>query len=126
MTAGGRLRLLLRVLMETAVVAALALWGAQAGDTTTTRILLAIGAPVVGFGFWGAVDFRWAGRLAEPLRLAQELAVSGVAAGAAYAAGAPVFGIALAMLSVLYHALVYLAGDRLLNQRTAAHLKSAT
>jgi len=31
-------------------------------------------------GFWGAVDFHQAGRLAEPLRLVQELAISGLAA----------------------------------------------
>jgi hypothetical protein len=39
-----------------------------------------LGAPLVGFGFWGAVDFHQAGRFAEPLRLIQELAISALAA----------------------------------------------
>ena len=77
-------------------------------------VVLGLGAPVLGFGFWAAVDFHQAGRLAEPLRLIQELAVSGVAALVVYAAGLPVAGIALAALSLVYHALVYASGARLL------------
>jgi hypothetical protein len=78
--------------------------------------VLGVGAPVIGFGLWGAVDFRWARRLAEPLRLVQELAVSGLAALGLYAAGREVLGVALAALSVGYHALVYASGARLLKR----------
>ena len=109
-----RLLLALRALTEAGVVAALAYWGVRTGGGTGGKILLGIAAPAVGFGFWGAVDFRRAGRAAEPLRLAQELVVSGLAAAAWYAAGRHALGLALGALSVVYHALVYLSGGRLL------------
>ncbi len=108
------LNLALRVLLETGIVAALAYWGYQTGGSTTGKVLLAVGAPVVGFGIWGAVDFRQAGRLAEPLRLAEELVISGLAAAALYTAGEHALGWALAGLSLVYHALVYANGQRLL------------
>ena len=109
-----RLNLTLRALLEAGVVAGLAYWGVHAGDTVGGKILLGVGAPVLGFGFWGAVDFRQAGRFAEPLRLAQERAVSGLAAVALHVAGQPALGIALAALSIVYHGLVYASGARLL------------
>ena len=109
-----KLNLILRVLLEVGVVAALAYWGAHTGESTAAKLLLGIGAPVVGFGFWGAVDFHRF-RHAELLRLAQELAVSGVAAAAWYASGAHGLAIALAGLSIAYHALVYASGARLLD-----------
>ena len=113
MTAAQRLILMLRVLLEIGVVVALGWWGFHTGDSTVAKVLLGIGAPGVGFGFWGAVDFRRA-RHAESLRLGQELAVSGLAAAAWYAAGQHALGIALAALSIGYHALVYASGERLL------------
>jgi Protein of unknown function (DUF2568) len=117
--------LVLRVLMEAGIVAAFAWWGYRAGAGTGMKILLAIGAPVLGFGFWGAVDFRQAGRLAEPLRLLQELAISGLAAVAVYAAGQHVLGWVLGVLSAVYHALVYLQGGRLLKHRSSPPARAA-
>jgi Protein of unknown function (DUF2568) len=108
------LTLALRVLTEAGIVGAFAWWGYQTGAGTGMKILLAVGAPALGFGFWGAVDFRQAGRLAEPLRLLQELAISALAAAALYAAGQHLLGWALGLVSVVYHALVYLLGGRLL------------
>jgi hypothetical protein len=105
--------LTLRVLMESGVVAGLAYWGAHTGDGTGA-VLLAIAAPALGFGVWGALDFRFAGRYAEPLRLVEELIISGGAAAALYIAGQPGLGIALAGLSAGYHILVYCTGERLL------------
>jgi NAD(P)-dependent dehydrogenase (short-subunit alcohol dehydrogenase family) len=61
-------------------------------------------------GFWGAVDFRQAGRLPEPLRLVQELAI------AVYAAGQHILGWFLGLASISYHALVYAQGSRLLKR----------
>jgi hypothetical protein len=107
----------LRALMETGIVIGLAFWGFQAGLGTAAKVLLAIVAPVIGFGFWGAVDFHQVGRAAEWLRLAQELLVTGLVALALWSAGQPVFGFAMAALSVVYHALVYLSGGRLLKPR---------
>jgi hypothetical protein len=109
-----RLTLALRVTMEAAIVAALAMWGYHVGPHTVSKVVLALAAPAIGFGIWGAVDFRQVGRFAETLRLAEELAISGLAALAWYAAGA-----ALAIVSLAYHGLVYLGGGRLLKPRPA-------
>lgn len=114
MTRLQRLNLTLRALMELGVVAALATWGFHAGTGTGAKSALGIGAPLLGFGFWGTVDFHQAGRFAELLRLTQELLISGLAALAWHAAGQPILGWSLAILSVLHHALVYAQGDVLL------------
>ena len=109
--------LALRVTMEAALVAALAMWGYHAGPDTVSKLVLALAAPAVGFGVWGAVDFRQAGRFAEALRLVQELVISGLAAAAWYAAGQHAPGAALAIVSLAYHGLVYLDGGRLLKTK---------
>ena len=114
-TASEFVLLVLRIAMEGAVVAALTYWGVQTGDSLGAKLLLGIGAPILGFGFWGAVDFHQAGRFAEPLRLVQVLAVSLLAAVAVYDAGQRVLGVALATLTIAYHVLVYASGGRLLN-----------
>ena len=111
---------MLRVALECGIVAGLAYWGVDRGGSTGTELLLGVGAPVAGFGFWGAVDFHQAGRLAEPLRLVQELAVSGLASLALWAAGRPWAGLALAVLSVVYHVHVYASGARLLKPQPGA------
>jgi hypothetical protein len=104
----------LRALMEFGVVAGLAYWGIETGDSTAAKVLLGVGAPAVGFGIWGAVDFRSAGRHAELLRLLEELAISGLAALALFTAGRQALGVALAAVSIVHHALVYATGERLL------------
>ncbi len=111
----------LRVLMELGIVAALATWGFHTGSSTGSRIALAIGASVVGFGFWGLVDFHQAGRWSEPLRLVEELAISGLAAAAWYVAGRHALGWALGVVSIAYHGLVYAQGGRLLKRPGPAH-----
>jgi Protein of unknown function (DUF2568) len=107
----------LRALMETGVVIGLGYWGYQTGPGVPAKVALAIVAPLLGFGFWGTVDFHQAGRAAESLRLAQELIVSGLAALAVWSAGQPTLGLVMALLSILYHALVYATGGRLLKPR---------
>ena len=114
MTKLDALKLALRATMETGIVLALAYWGYQTGPTTATKILLAIGAPILGFGVWGAVDFHQLGRIAETVRLIEELLISGLAAFALYAVGQPMLGWVLAGLSIVYHILVYVSGGRLL------------
>lgn len=106
----------LRALMELGIVVALGYWGYQTGNSTPAKILLGIGAPLIGFGVWGLLDFRQAGVLAKPLRLMQELVISGFAALAWYVAGAQIWGWALGVLSVVHHIFVYLSGERLLKQ----------
>ncbi len=117
------LRLGLRVLLEVSIVLSLGYWGFRAGSGTVVKIVLALAAPLLGFGFWGAVDFHQAGRWAETLRLSQELLISGLAAVALFVAGQPAFGVVLILLSIVYHALVYLLGGRLLERRLAATTK---
>ena len=100
--------------MELGIVLAFGYWGYQTGEGTAMKILLAIGAPIVGFGFWGAVDFHQVGRLSEPLRLVEELVISGLAAAALYVAGQQTLGFILGLLSIVYHASMVLSGERLL------------
>lgn len=116
----------LRALMEFGIVVALGYWGYMTGDTTAMKILLAIGAPLLGFGIWSLVDFRWAGALAEPLRLIEELVISAIAVLALYVVGAHTWAWALALLSIAHHALVYISGERLLKQRDNAAKRRAT
>ena len=111
------LNLSLRALMETGIVAGLAYWGYQSGSGTITKIALTIGAPLLGFGFWGAVDFHQAGGAAESLRLMQELLVSGLVAIALWSVGQPILGTLMAVVSIAYHFLVYASGGRLLKPR---------
>ncbi|HKJ03001.1 MAG TPA: YrdB family protein [Longimicrobiales bacterium] len=108
------LNLVLRAAMELGVVCGLGYWGYHTGTGPVRRAALALAAPALGFGFWGAVDFRHAGVMAEPLRLVQELAISGLSAGALFLAGQPVLGGAMVALSVVHHVLVYALGGRLL------------
>jgi hypothetical protein len=110
--------LALRGLMEAGIVVAFAWWGYHVGETGGTRILYAILAPFIGFGFWGAVNFQQFGRMAETLRLIQEMVISLLAALAFYYAGAHVAGGILLSLSVVHHALVYLLGDTLLKEKS--------
>ena len=107
--------LALRALLETGVVAGLALWGVHIGHGAPASVALGVAAPAVGFGVWGAIDFRHAGRRAEALRLTEELVISLAAAAALAAAGHDGFGGALAALTIGYHALVYATGQRLLD-----------
>lgn len=120
-----RVQLTLRAVMEVGIVAGLAYWGYHTGSSTSEQVMLAVLAPVIGFGLWGAVDFRGAGRLAEPLRLSEELVISGLAALAVYAAGQPAAGVTLAAVSVVSHGLVYATGDRLLDRRQSSGRRPA-
>jgi len=104
----------LRAAMELGIIVALGYWGYKTGEGGTMKILLSIGAPLIGFGIWGLVGFRNAGALAKPLRLIEELVISGLAALAWYAAGAQSMGWMLAIISILHHVLVYALGGTLL------------
>ncbi len=116
MSISERINLVLRVTMEAAIVIALSYWGFHTGNSASLKLILGIGAPLLGFGFWGLVDFHQAGALSEPLRLLQELFISGIAAVAWYAAGQHVLGWILGILSIVYHALVYITGGTLLKK----------
>jgi hypothetical protein len=120
MTKQEQINLALRAIMETGIVLAFAYWGYQMGQTTVAKILFAIGAPLIGFGIWGIVDFHQAGRLAEPLRLLEELVITGLAAVALFIAAQPILGGILGGISIVYHILVYVTGGRLLKHETVS------
>ena len=107
----------LRGVMEFGIVAAMGYWGYHAGTSFIIKILLAIMAPLIVFGIWGLVDFHQAGRLAEPLRLVQELLICGLVVAALYTAGQPAFAWAFGLIAIAQHGLVYLLGDTLLKKR---------
>jgi hypothetical protein len=115
-----RFNVALRALMEIGIVCGFAYWGYHVGGTLAGKAALAVATPVVGFGVWGAVDFHQAGSLAEPLRLLEELLISGLAALALYTVGAHVLGWTLAVVSVVHHALVYVLHGRLIKKAPAA------
>jgi Protein of unknown function (DUF2568) len=104
----------LRGVMEAGVVAAFGYWGYRHGGGALSRTVLAIGVPAIGFGIWGAVDFHQLGRLAEPTRLVEELALSGLAAIALWMVDQRMLGVALGAVSVVHHLAVYATGERLL------------
>lgn len=112
MTSVERINLALRGLMELGLVCGFAYWGLHVQGA-----VLAALAPAVAFGFWGTVDFHRAGRAAEPLRLSQELVLSGLAAAGFYVAGSHGLGWGLAAVSLAHHILVYATGHRLLERR---------
>ncbi len=107
----------LRGIMETGIVVAFAIWGYHAASGVMV-IALAIVVPALGFGFWGAVDFHQAGTFSKPLRLAQELIISMLAAFALHLVGQPIWAWALVILSIVHHAAVYALGGRLLKKET--------
>jgi hypothetical protein len=108
---------ILRGLMETAVVAGLAYCGYKSGNQAFWKVILAVLFPVLGFGFWGIVDFHRLKKHAETLRLVQELLITGLIAAALIALGAHIAGWILVALSVLHHSLNYLLGEKLLKSR---------
>lgn len=119
MTIPERINLALRSLMEIGIVCGLGYWGYFAGGTAMEKMALAVAAPVVGFGIWGMIDFRQAGAMAEPLRLVQELVISGLAAVALYAAGAHILAWTLAGVSAVHHAMVHALDGRLIKRSPA-------
>ena len=106
----------LRALMELGIVVAFAYWGYHTGKSLTIKIILGIGAPLLGFGFWGIVDFHQAGKMSEALRLLQELIISGLAVTGFYFSGQILLAWILGILSVVHHSLVYALGEKLIKK----------
>ncbi len=105
--------------MEIGVVAGFATWGWHLASGRVTGVVLAVAAPAVAFGIWGAVDFKFAGSHAEALRLVEELAISGLAAVGFYEAGLPALAWTQVGLTVIHHAATYALGERLLDRQPA-------
>jgi hypothetical protein len=111
-----RFNLALRGIMEFGIVAALGYWGFHTGRNMFMKIILGVGTPVIIFGFWGLVDFRKAGSIAEYLRLIQELVISGLAAVALFFAGQNILALILILISIVHHIFVYTLGEKLLKK----------
>lgn len=107
----------LRGFMEAGIVIGMAYCGYKLGNQVSWKVVLAILLPVVGFGFWGMVDFHQFKKFGEILRLVEELSITGLVAAALYGLGAHSAGWALAIISVLHHGLNYILGERLLKNR---------
>jgi Protein of unknown function (DUF2568) len=109
--------LALRAVMEAGIVAGLAYWGLQFGETTLTKITFFVAAPALIFGFWGLYDFHNFGKWSEFLRLIQELILSFIAAFALYTSGQHLLGWILAVISVVHHIFIYLLAETLLKNQ---------
>jgi hypothetical protein len=116
LTGAQKVNLALRAALELGIVVALGYWGYAAGSSEGTKMGFLVLFPVVGFGIWGAIDFRQVGKNAEYFRLVQELVISFIAAYGLYASGQAMFALSLAALTIVYHALVYATGERLLKK----------
>lgn len=101
--------LAIRFALELCVLAALAAWGAQAGDSTGAHVALAIATPVMAAAAWGLLAAPQSERrLRDPARLLFELFVFAGAGAALAAAGhgrlAWALGVAGAAVAVLLRA----------------------
>ena len=97
----------LRFLLELAALAALAVWGAQAGRGTTAHVMFAIAAPLGAAFFWGAfVAPKTPIRVPEPVRLAIELAVFAAATAGLAVSGHSGFAVAFAVVALVNSVLV--------------------
>lgn len=107
-------------------MAGFAYWGVNTADGAAGKVLLGVAAPAIGFGAWGTLDFRGAGRHAELFRLVEELAISGLAALALTASDQVGLGVGLAVVSAVHHVLTYAIGERLLKPPEAMETQSGS
>jgi hypothetical protein len=88
-------------LAEFAALAALAVWGWSAGDSTGWRLVLAVAAPTVAGALWGVFAAPRAPVRVPVLGVLVKLLVFGAAVLAFFAIGHPVLAIALAAAALL-------------------------
>jgi hypothetical protein len=97
----------LRFLLELCLLAALAVWGAQAAGSVAADVVLAIVAPLAAAAVWGAfVAPRAPRRAPDPARLGIELLLFGLGAAALIGAGHTGLGLALGIAGALNAVLV--------------------
>jgi hypothetical protein len=88
-------------LAELAALAALAVWGWSAGGSTASRVLLAVGAPLVAAVLWGVFAAPSAPVRVLVLTVLVKIAVFGSAALTLLATGRPALAVGLAVAAVL-------------------------
>ncbi|MGK5114028.1 DUF2568 domain-containing protein [Geodermatophilus sp. CPCC 205506] len=86
---------------ELAALAALGHWGATAGDSTATRWLFALGAPLVAALLWGLFAAPQAVVQVAVLAVLTKVVVFGAAAAALLATGSPRLAVLLVVAAVL-------------------------
>jgi hypothetical protein len=106
--------LALKFVLELCMLAALAYWGAQAGDSVAADVALAVAAPLAAAALWG----RWAApkarrRLPRPRRIAFELGMFALAAVALAAADKRVLAAIFVAAVAVNTALLLAWGDEL-------------
>lgn len=109
-----KLNLTLRAVLEFGIVLAFGFWGYNLGNNEGSKLFLLLLFPIVGFGIWGAIDFHQLEKNAELYRLIEELLISFIASYGLYTIGQTVLAVSLAVLTIIYHILVYSFGERLL------------
>ncbi len=96
------INLVLRFLLELAMIAALFTWGVRIADPIWLKTLLGVAAPALALFAWGAfIAPRASRRLADPARLLLEIVLFGLAAIGLATVGLPVWAIALAAVAAL-------------------------
>ncbi|MGZ0149953.1 YrdB family protein [Kribbella sp. WER1] len=98
--------LLLAFLVELLALGIFARWGWHTGGTTATRLLLAVGLPVVGAVLWGlfAAPKATRGQLA---RWIVKVLVFGLAGAALWSLGHPLLGIVFVVVVAANLAIIH-------------------
>ncbi len=92
----------LAFILELAMLAAFAVWGASVGSTPLTRILLAVGAPLLAAVVWGLLLAPKSPRRLRGLYyVALKIVLFGLAALGLIAAGQTAAGIVLAAVFLI-------------------------
>ena len=107
------INLAVRFLLELAALVALGYWGFRTGQGALMKIVLGLGAPLLVAVLWGAfVAPKAARRLADPARLALEVAIFAAATLALVAAGLTTLARVFAVVVVVNLSLMFAWGQR--------------
>ena len=102
----------LQVVLEVLVLASLAFWGWEEGDSLG-RWVLAIGVPLAFAAVWATLVTRFSvSKLEDPSRLRLELAIVACAAAAIVRIGHPVLSVLLVLLAATQVTLTYVFHQR--------------
>lgn len=102
----------LRFVLELAMLAAFAYWGAHVGSTRVAHVITAIATPVGVALVWGLVlSPKAPAKLSSILRLILSLPVFLIAALATYASGLPLTAIAFALIATINTAILIALDD---------------